>query len=299
MPQRYSTGVLAISLVCAASFLGSQASSQEDHPGAQPIPGTVVLAYARDYQLEMLVGQYDPRTRRWYGNTYPFIPPRAEAPFTLFGVTGRLASVRLDDPYAAPADIDPWEWDANIKPWDRRVTRVALALPGAWPDTERHAEVLPRNDPDAAAAVAAFLKGRGLDVPQPRVTQVLRVDLNGDGRTELLICANTDNAALTEAAPAAIYHLALLRLSIDGAPKTLPLRVAVSFKPAHRSVDEHQRYYGRAAFYQVLAITDVARDGQEQVAILNDDRNYGPEVDLYALTGHAVKRLLATQMLFF
>jgi hypothetical protein len=267
--------------------------------GARPLKDAVFLAYARDYQLEMLVGQHDPSTHRWYQNTYPFIPPEVNTPFTLFGVTGRLSQVHLDDEFKTPSDTDPWAWYANINPWDRSVTHVALALSGIWPDIGRHPEALPLDDADSVAAVSTYLQEHHLQVAKPNITQVLRIDLNGDGNKEIVICANTDNATLKDDIAAPIYYLALLRANINGHLTTLPLRTATSFKPPNQSIDEHQRYHGPASFYQVLAFTDIERNGHEQIAILNDERVNGPEVDVFVFNGHEVSNLISARMLYF
>jgi hypothetical protein len=266
--------------------------------GQKPVEGIVLLAYAREYHLEMLIGQYDPASRRWLPDSHAFIPPPVQAPFTLFGVEGRLGQVVINETFRTPRSEQPWDWNVAISSWNRSDTRVALAVSGEWPPLPRAAQALPLDDAAATTAVADFLKARRVPVAHPRLTQVLRVDLNGDGREETLVCANSDNAALMDAAPAAVYALALLVVDVNGKTAVLPLRADASYKPANRRVDEHQRLYGRFGTYQVLAVVDIAGDGREQVAVLNDNRSEGPEVDVYALAGEKVTRLLSTRKLY-
>ncbi len=258
----------------------------------------VLIAYACAFQLEMLVGQYDPHARRWLSNTHAFVPPAAGSPVTLFGVNGKLAVVHIDESYRTRPDIQPWDWNVAISSWSRAATHVALALSGQWPDLPHPPQVLPLTDVDAVNAVSAFLKERTLDVPSPTITEIYQVDLNGDGQEEKIICANTDTSKLTDAAPAAIYSLALLRVSVNGQLQTLPLRADAAYKPANRSLDEHQRLHGRTAFYQALALSDVIRDGHEQIAILNNNRYEGPEMDLFSFGQGKVRHLLSTRKLY-
>jgi hypothetical protein len=70
----------------------------------------------------------------------------------------------------------------------------ALAVAGGSPRVPRPARSLPLTDPPSVACMAAFLHSRGLGVPQPRLVQNLRADLNGSGRDDwLLVAASRDD----------------------------------------------------------------------------------------------------------
>ena len=284
--------------LAVVTFFVAVARADEGIAG-RPIPNSLFLAYARSNQLEMLVGQYDPKTQRWYLNTHAFTPPAVQAAFTLFGVNGKLANVYLSDRFKEPHDTVPWDWSAHINPWDQSQTHVALALSGVWPDTPHHPELVPTNDPDLVAATVAFLKEKHLDVPAPRITQAMRVDLNGDGQPVTVFCANNDTAAMNDQDAASVYNLALARFELKGQTITLPLRVRTSYKPANRTVDDHWRYEGAPAYYQILAFTDIERNGREQISILNDDRSNGPEIDLYSISGSKVIHTLKARKVYF
>jgi hypothetical protein len=268
----------------------SPASAQEAKP--------VLIAFARHFQLEMLVGQYDPASGQWLPNTAPFVPPAVKAPFSLFGAGGKMGDVELAEEFRTPADKEPWDWAAKIGSWDRSQTQVALALSGRWPDVPAGRD-LPLNDSDSIAATSAYLKSKGIDISAPRLTQIISIDLNADGTDETIICANSDDRYVKAGASAVTYSLTLLRAQVNGKPETLPLRTQEANKPAHRDLDDHQRLHGRIGYFAILALPAITGDGKRQVAIINDNRSEGPEVDLYGFDGKAVTRLLSAHKLYF
>src|SRR5205085_10272208 len=92
--------------------------------GGHPIAKATLLAYARENRLEMLVGQYDPASRRYLSNTYAFVPPDVHAAFTLYGPRGKIQAVHLDENFPTRPDEQPWDWSVAISPWDRKIGRA-------------------------------------------------------------------------------------------------------------------------------------------------------------------------------
>jgi hypothetical protein len=271
---------------------------------AQAVPAErarpVLLAYTRDLNLAMLIGQYDPEKKdHWLNDTRPFTPPGHHALFTLFGPRGKIQGVHLTEDVRMQPEIQPWDWNVGISTWSRRETHVALALSGDWPDIQHPAEVLAPPPDDAVQAVTEFLKREHLTDAAPRATQVVSVELRGNGEKNWVICANSDNSALNDKSAAAVYALALLRTETRGLPVTLPLRVFAHHKSKAETVDDFIRHHGRIPFYQLLAVTDLAGDNQAQIAILNDDRNEGPEIDIYSFADEKITPLLSARKVFF
>lgn len=90
-----------------------------------------------------------------------------------------------------------------------------LATNCAWNPVPRHATILPTDDAVSLALVQDWLQQKGLPVAEACIVQAFRVDLDGDGQTELLVCAQNilapdsaesagwqPDASLPEAAPA-------------------------------------------------------------------------------------------------
>jgi hypothetical protein len=259
----------------------------------------VLVAFVRGTHLALLVGQYDPKRQKWLSNHESFRLPLPPVTFTLFGAKGKLAAVQIADVQKQPTDIPPWTWNDKVTEWDRSQTSLALALSGDWPDTPRRAEAVPLDDPEAVAVVADYLKHRGLDVPQPRMTRALRIDLQGDGKPQLLVCANSDNADAADSSSAMVYALALVRMELHGKLQTLPLREMVYHKPAHEQMDEYQRRFGRLAHYDILALPDIQKNGRFQIAVVDDNRFEGPEIDVFNWAQGRPERVLNAQTFYF
>jgi hypothetical protein len=62
-----------------------------------------------------------------------------------------------------------------------------LTIIGDFDAMPRKAEVLPPDNPIYREIVAAWLAERGLSGAQPKITQLIRVDLDGNGKDEVLI----------------------------------------------------------------------------------------------------------------
>ncbi|HSP77928.1 MAG TPA: hypothetical protein VLQ93_05340, partial [Myxococcaceae bacterium] len=94
-------------------------------------------------------------------------------------------------------------------------TEDVIAIAGSWNALRR---VPRRQEPTSQLyreSVAAWLRARGIDEPEVNLTQLLRVDLEGDGVEEVLIAAN-HMAGLGTLARAGDYGLVLLRKVVEG-----------------------------------------------------------------------------------
>ncbi|MGE9984973.1 hypothetical protein [Desulfovibrio sp. SGI.169] len=78
-----------------------------------------------------------------------------------------------------------------------------LATNCAWNPAPRQATALPTDDAASLALVQGWLRQKALPAAEARIAQAFRVDLEGDGQTELLVCAQNILAPdSAEAAPA-------------------------------------------------------------------------------------------------
>lgn len=111
--------------------------------------------------------------------------------------------------------------------------------------------------------VAQWLRARGIADPSPNITQLLRVDLEGDNVDEVLIAANRLRGAGTSA-QAGDYAVVLMRKITAGAVQTIPL--AEEYYPTGCIAD------CAPAAYRVAAVLDVSGDGVLEVVL--SWRNY-------------------------
>ncbi len=102
--------------------------------------------------------------------------------------------------------------------------RDVMGVAGDWNAMPRSPTLQDTTQSVYKAAVAGYLRRRDLEIEETdvRLDQVLRVDLEGDGREEVLIVSNRRRGSETTAL-ANDYGLVLLRRVVDGAVRQRPL----------------------------------------------------------------------------
>lgn len=99
----------------------------------------------------------------------------------------------------------------------------SVTLVGApWNAASRKPRELDRSSPIYRQALTSWLREQGVDDSQPNLSQLWRIDLEGDGRDEVLIAAARHRGSETST-QAGDYSLLLLRKLIDGVVVTFPV----------------------------------------------------------------------------
>ena len=153
---------------------------------------------------------------------------------------------------------------------DRSTAGVAVA--GAGVLQPRQVEVL---DPaaevyrQAAADVAASLR---IPQPEPRVTQAVRADLDGDGTAEVLVIADQLSDPSSPFAQQGDWSLAFVRQVVGGTVRT-------SVVDSHVATDVDARYLERL---RVDAVADLNGDGRLEV-VLNLSYHEGSVTTVYEI----------------
>ncbi|MDB5044462.1 MAG: hypothetical protein JWQ08_512 [Deinococcus sp.] len=143
---------------------------------------------------------------------------------TVLGPTGKLGAATVGGRIETN---DPCDWVRET----RFLTTVktvfpAHALSAPWNPVPRRITALPLNSAPYLAIVAAELKKRGLSAA-PRLVQLLRTDLDGNGRDDILMVAASDPVTFSDgimttlyAERAGQYSLVLVRESLPGGVRT-------------------------------------------------------------------------------
>ena len=135
-------------------------------------------------------------------------------------------------------------------------------------------------------AVREFLESRGLREPQVKITQTVRVDLEGDGQEEVLISATNYFAAndrIPSGAPAGSYSLVLLRRLVNG--KVVTQMLEGEFYPKAKE-------FNAPAAYRIAAVLDLNGDGALEVVV--DGAYYeGTWMAVYHCTPRHIKKVLS------
>lgn len=169
-------------------------------------------------------------------------------------------------------------------PEDSRGAVLACSAPG--PLKMRPVRVQDTNNAVYLRIVRSLLAARGLHVARPRITQLIRLDLNGDGEQEVLLCAHSTTTFTTGIHPRkGDYALALLRCVVAGKVCNLPLSVQVQPRTP-RADDGTLR-----DVYRFLPCPDVNGDGSMEVA-LQLSYYEGDAVYFYTFNGRALRKVL-------
>ena len=186
------------------------------------------------------------------------------------GVGGFVAlSTRAN---AAPSDIS----DA--------ATQEMLALSNVPNAQPRRARVQGLKAPIYASEAKKLLSRAGLKVKIANLTQLVRVDLNGDGREEALFCARSRaDFGKTPETRVGDYNLVALRCLVNGKVKTLPLMVETNKKASA---------FGAPNRSEIMACADIDGDGKMEI-VVSTGYYEGWGMEIWTFDGKSVKRVLS------
>jgi hypothetical protein len=250
---------------------------------------TPLMTFAYEGYFSLLVGEYQP-PQGWV-EANDIEAPKPGSVFTLFVPTGRIGEVKMLEnrmPLHRTARVS---WGVPISRWDWSVYSYALGLEGRWPDPVRTARAVPLDDPMLVSAVSGYLKTRRLNVERPFLTEAWRIDLDGDGSVETLVCAHNDASAVKDDQAADIYALALLFTS-QKPDKPVVLAQQTSHKTSRQTMDQHEHYYRKRDFYRFLSFVDVTGNGKLEIAFYNA-KDDATEISLFTFDGKSVSKVLS------
>jgi hypothetical protein len=229
----------------------------------------------------LVLGAHD--GQRWRSDRQSHARFRVGTVFQAVGLNGAAGRFRIG---TAEANEEAGGWSAEASgSLPRGVPFLALAGGGAVRPVPRPVRPQPLKNPTYQAAVADLLKAKGVAAPRLRLTRLLRVDLNGDGVDEVLVCAHSREGIGREmgGAQAGDYGLAVLRfVGRAGRVQTAPL--ALEVYPARNIQAATQRN-------DVVACADLNGDGKMEV-VLASEYYEGGGAAVYAFDGRAVRRVL-------
>lgn len=152
-------------------------------------------------------------------------------------------------------------------PTFRPVAAKAGAEPGSylaaeWNTAPRTALRLDRDNAGYRAVLSQWLTGHEITDPSPRLEQLLRVDLDGDGRDEIILAAERHRGSVTSTR-AGDYSVLLLRAWKDGSVVTLPVRADLYPQDCLAEC--------APARYRVFSILDLNGDGRLEMIVTRRD----------------------------
>lgn len=138
---------------------------------------------------------------------------------------------------------------------------ASLGIAADWNALPRTPAFTSTSQPAYLNATREFLQSRGIKNPEVKLTQVIRVDLEGDGTEEVLVSGTnyfSKDDSVPSGAPVGGYSFVLLRREVKGAVKTS--LVAGEFYPKSKN-------FNAPASYKVLAMLDCDGDGTLEVIV--------------------------------
>lgn len=242
---------LAILLILSLPALGNPAPQE----GEAFYPVVAVPDYSGDEWTGYLLGGWSPQgwikdkagaARLQGGETYRF--------YNLGGELGRGTGNR---PFKLEEDGPCAETLAVSFTDTPKIKGNLVAVNGPGQPLPRRPSLL-GTDQRAYKDAAAILKQKGIARPVVRLTQVIRVDLEGDGSEEVLVSATHYAKALAPSAAPGDYSLVFLRPVVDG--KVVTQIIAGDFFP--KGVK-----FGAPGEHQVGAVVDLNRDGIMEIIL--------------------------------
>ena len=130
-----------------------------------------------------------------------------------------------------------------------------VAISASWPLTPHLVEEI-EDDGTNAAFAGELLAERGLDVPDPVIKQLLRVDLEGDGVNEVIIVSEDVTEGLF--GEVGDYSIAFVRKTVGGDVRTSILGESVVV-----DADELPLVYA----FSIGAVADLNGDGKMEIVV--------------------------------
>lgn len=260
-------GLLLLTLVVSVPARADGNSTAPVYPIIDPLTGFLIGGSANHQWVP--ADQVAPRLRG--GEPYRVYSLRGYVA-TVTGTTAESAGPPCED--AQVLTVSP----------QIRVTSPVIGSGGPWGAYPRAVRSQSVNQPVYRDAVAAVLREHGIANPTVRITQLLRVDLDGDGVTEVVLTASSYVESVQPSAKAGDYAFVLLRKVVNGTVQTTLLDG--DFHP--QAVE-----FGAPSDFNVTAIADLNGDGNMEIAV-HGEYYEGAWTTIYEVKGSQVNEVLTT-----
>jgi hypothetical protein len=209
------------------------------------------------------------------------VKPGAKLPvYGLAGAVGTAAIVKLD------TQNEPCPDRPVVKLNPKKMRQGAVAFAASWNTLPRKQKLVDvKQQKQHVDVVRGFLRERGLRNPVVHISQIVCVDLDGDGQEEFVISAThyKNGDKIPDESTANTYSFVMIERVIDGKTKTE--LVDGEFYPEAKADSAPNRF-------EIAALLDLNDDGKIDL-VLRSAYYEGDEISVYEYQPTAVKKVLS------
>jgi hypothetical protein len=201
--------------------------------------------------------------------------------YTLYSLTNRLGVAKGGKPHSAGEPCPDQEM-ISLTP---KPEHAVIAFAAPWNALPRVPKMQDTTQAVYQKVVADFLASKGIRDPKVRITQIMRVDLDGKGEDAVLISATnyfTNDGTVPSSTRSGSYSVVLLRRITKGKVDTQ--LIEGEFYPKAKQFSAPNSYH-------IAAVLDFAGDGRMEVIV---ESNYyeGGGMAVYRVSGTKPELLL-------
>ena len=157
-----------------------------------------------------------------------------------------------------------------------------VAVTGGWDAVPRKPKRFLTNQPAYHEAAAVFLREHGIAEPDVRLTQAIRVDLDGDGTDEVLVAGTRRRTADPGGVEPGDYSYVFLRKLDGGKVSTVALLTDIHPDPRPENISYR---------FDVMAVMDLNGDGVMEI-VIQSEYYEGSAATVFTVEGPTVTQVL-------
>src|SRR5882724_12966307 len=213
-----------------------------------------------------------------------------ETTYRVYGLTQALGEAKGDKP---KSEGEPCEETLAVS-LSPKTDKGVIAIAASWNALPRKPQVTDPTQRTYVDAVRDFLKTKGIEQPEVKIDNILRVDLDGDGEEEVLIGATNyfrKDESVPMRSPAASYSMVLLRRVVAEKVET-ELIVGEFYPKAYPKAKQEEGRFDAPNAYKVIATLDLDGDGKMEV-VIHSHYYEGGETTIYRCDPKKAETLLS------